>query len=193
LGGVSKSKVLAGEITINMADSFGHYDDEKRRILDMTKTFKLSRLEVFLWALVGAVMLTACGGSALKKPSLEVAEVRIADFDRDAVQLTVTLKVQNPNPIELSITDIQAKFFLANQEAGQIESAQAKYLLPASGSVMLPIKVNIPFKSLPDTLKKSTLALVSGGLPYKITGSITTFNGLLNVPFEKTGEIGKRR
>ncbi|MEY3993572.1 MAG: hypothetical protein RLZZ113_677, partial [Pseudomonadota bacterium] len=92
----------------------------------MMKTFKLSRLGVFLWALVGAVMLTACGGSALKKPSLEVAEVRIADFDRDAVQLTVTLKVQNPNPIELSITDIQAKFFLANQEAGQIESAQAK-------------------------------------------------------------------
>lgn len=159
----------------------------------MIKTFEFSRPALILWVILGAVVLTGCGAGALKKPSIEVAEVRVADFDRDAVQLTVTLKVQNSNPIELSISDIQAKFFLANQEAGQIESAQAKYSLPASGSVMLPIKVSIPFKSLPDTLKKSSLALVSGGLPYRITGSITTFNGLLNVPFEKTGEIGKRR
>lgn len=144
-------------------------------------------------AMLACMALLAGCGSALKKPTVEVADARVANFDRDTAQFTVTLKVDNPNSTELTISDIQAKFFLVDEEVGTAEGAQPKYILPASGSVMLPVRVNVTFKTLPDVLRKSLIALVSGGLPYKISGSITTFNGLTTIPFERKGDLAKPR
>lgn len=144
---------------------------------------------LMLAALAG---LAACG-AAVKKPTIEVADVRIADFNRETAQFTVTLRVTNPNSMEISISDIQATLSLAGTEIGNAESAQSRYALPASSTVMLPVRVNIAFKSLPDAMRKGALALVSGGIPYKISGNATTLNGLATVPFEKSGEIAKMR
>lgn len=146
-----------------------------------------------LVAAIAAVSLIAGCGTALKKPTVEVADVRVANFDRETAQFTVTLKVDNPNSTELTISDIQAKFFLIDEEVGTLEGSQPKYILPANGSVMLPVRVNVTFKTLPDVLRKSLIALVSGGLPYKISGSITTFNGLTTIPFERRGDLAKPR
>ena len=99
----------------------------------------------------------------------------------------------NSNSVELTVSDIQAKFTLADQEVGTAQALQPKYTLPASGTVMLPMRVKLDFKTLPTLLNKSALALISGGLPYRLSGSMTTFNGLLTVPFEKSGDIAKRR
>ncbi|WVN41169.1 LEA type 2 family protein [beta proteobacterium MWH-UniP1] len=152
----------------------------------------LGRTGLIAAMLVFAALLAGCG-SALKKPTVEVADARVANFDRDTAQFTVTLKVDNPNSTELTISDIQAKFFLVDEEVGTAEGTQPKYILPANGSVMLPVRVNVTFKTLPDVLRKSLIALVSGGLPYKISGSITTFNGLTTIPFERKGDLAKPR
>ena len=154
-----------------------------------------SRLRAALSALLAVTALaglTGCGG-ALKKPTVEVAEVRVADFDRESAQFTVTLKVTNSNSVELTVSDIQAKFTLADQEVGTAQALQPRYTLPASGTVMLPMRVKLDFKTLPAAVSKSALALVSGGLPYRLSGSVTAFNGLITVPFEKSGDIAKRR
>lgn len=183
----------------------------KKAILDMisTNTFRparplinsgnglghlqgIARAGLIAIALAWTALIAGCG-TALKKPTVEVADARVASFDRDTAQFTITLKVNNPNSTELSISDIQAKFFLADEEVGTAEGAQPKYVLPANGSVMLPVRVNVTFKTLPDVLRKSLIALVSGGLPYKITGSITTFNGLATIPFERKGNLAKPR
>lgn len=141
-----------------------------------------------------AVITAGCATpGGLKKPTMEVTEVRIAGFDRESMQLTVLMRVQNPNPVEISLTDIEAKLFVADQELAKAESTQAKVVLPASGSLLLPMRVTVPYKTLPDALQKSIVKIVAGGMPYKIVGSVTTFNGLVTVPFEKTGEIAKRR
>lgn len=142
---------------------------------------------LMLAALAG---LAACG-APVKKPTIEVADVRIADFSRETAQLTVTLRVQNPNNIEMTISDLQATLSLADTEIGQAESAQSRYTLAASSTVMLPVRVNIALKSLPEALRKSALAFVSGGVPYKISGSVSTLNGLATVPFEKSGQMAK--
>jgi LEA14-like dessication related protein len=161
----------------------------------MTATGIASRgLRLFtpLLAVVAAVLTLSACGVALKKPDVSVAEVRVAGFDPESVQLTVTLKVQNPNAVEISLTDIKAKFWIADTEAGEIEPSQVKYVLAPSSSVMLPLKVNVPAKSLPALIQKSVLALIQGGLPYRVEGSVTTGNGLMTIPFNKTGEIAKR-
>lgn len=146
-------------------------------------------------AVCAAALIVALPGcsSVMKKPEIDVSEVRIADFTRETVQLTVILRVRNPNPVEIQLTDINAKLFLADEEVAKGETAQPKFTLQASGATMLPMRVNIQLKTLPAVLQKSALAIVSGGVPYKITGSVTTFNGLLTVPFEKNGELAARR
>lgn len=146
-----------------------------------------------LLAAAGLSLVTALAGCAgmtkLKKPTVEVAEVRIASFDREAAQLTVLLKVDNPNASELTLTDMKADFFLADTLLAQAVSTQPKVALLAQASVIVPMKVTVTYKTLPDVLQKSAAALVSGGLPYRITGSVTTQNGLTVLPFEKTGDI----
>ena len=151
-----------------------------------------SFLVLLLLTAATSLAITGCAGGP-KKPTLEVAEVRVADIDRESVQLTVTLNVKNNNAVELSVSDIQATLFLADQNVGTAQAVQPRYTLPASGSVMLPLRVRVPIKTLPDALRKGALALINGGMPYKITGSVTTFNGLVTIPFEKSGDVAKRR
>jgi LEA14-like dessication related protein len=144
--------------------------------------------------LAGAALslgLAACT-TTLKKPEVTVAEVRVAGFDPDNVQLTVTLQVHNPNATEISLTDLNAKFWIAQTEAGELEPSQMKYVLTPNATVMLPLKINVPAKSLPTLVQRSVLALIQGGLPYRVQGSVTTSNGLVTIPFDKSGEIGKR-
>lgn len=142
--------------------------------------------------LAAVVGLAACGTIA-KKPVIDVADVRIADFNRESAQFTVTLRVQNPNNIDIVITDIQAKLSVAETEIGSAEPAQSRYVITASSTVMLPVRVNIELKTLPEALRRSMVALVAGGVPYKIAGNVTTMNGLATVPFEKSGQIAKMR
>lgn len=146
---------------------------------------------IFAAAVLALLTLAACG-TVMKKPDVSVAEVRVAGFDPESVQLTITLKVYNPNPLEISLTDIKAKFWIADTEAGSVEPSQVKYVISPAASVMLPLKVNVPAKSLPTLVQRSVLALIQGGLPYRIEGSVTTGNGLITIPFNKTGEIAKR-
>jgi LEA14-like dessication related protein len=144
--------------------------------------------------LAGAALslgLAACA-TALKKPDVSVAEVRVAGFDPDNVQLTVTLKVHNPNATEISLTNLNAKFWIAQTEAGELEPSQLKYVLTPNATVMLPLKINVPAKSLPTLVQRSVLALIQGGLSYRVQGSVTTNNGLVTIPFDQSGEIGKR-
>jgi LEA14-like dessication related protein len=141
-----------------------------------------------------ALIISGCASlSSLQKPSLEVVEVRIASFDRDAAQLTLTLRVTNPNAQDISLTDVSATLFLLEQEIAQASTTQNKILLPASSTVMLPLRLDVPFKTLPTVLERGVLAFVQGGVPYRIKGSATTNNGLLTVPFERSGNILGRR
>lgn len=158
--------------------------------LSQARRFALLTLKAA--AILAVAGLAACGGMA-KKPTIDVVDVRVADFNRDSAQLTVTLRVQNPNNVDIIITDIQAALSLAGTEIGKAESAQPRYAITAASTVMLPVRVNVDLKTLPEAARKGAIALISGGVPYKISGSITTGNGLTTVPFEKSGDIAKMR
>ncbi|MBU3725635.1 MAG: LEA type 2 family protein [Burkholderiaceae bacterium] len=136
--------------------------------------------------------LTACG-SAIKAPTVEVAEVRLANIDRESVQLTVSLRMTNPNPIDISISDLKAELSIAGQPVGNAESLAGKTTLQSRAAVTLPMRVSVPFKALPETLRQSLIAMGNGALPYKISGSASAMNGVLTIPFEKSGEIARRR
>ncbi len=148
---------------------------------------------LFLWTLafLGALTLSGCS-SAIKPPTLQVADVRVASLDREQLVLTVTLNAQNPNSIDLNLSDIQAKISLTGEEVATVNSVQPTVRLPASGTVTVPIRLQIGLQGAPAVIKKSAIALLAGGLGYQVKGSVTTFNGLITVPFEKSGTVNPR-
>jgi LEA14-like dessication related protein len=147
----------------------------------------------FWWvlALLGALTLGGCS-SAIKPPTLQVADVRVASLDREQLVLTVTLNAKNPNAMDLNLSEIQAKISLAGEAVATVNAVQPNVSLPASGSVTVPIRMQISLQGLSATLKKSALALLTGGMPYSIQGSVTTLNGLMTVPFERSGSVNPR-
>jgi LEA14-like dessication related protein len=151
-----------------------------------------SRFTHFIAAAIMACTLAGCA-SAIKSPQIEVAEVRLASIDREGVQFTVSLRVTNPNPIEITVTDLKADLSVAGQLLGKAETVSAKTTLSAQTAVTVPMRVSLAFKGLPETLRQSLIAAGAGSLPYKIAGSATIANGLIQIPFEKAGEIARRR
>ena len=153
---------------------------------------KTSRLIHFIAAAVVACVLAGCA-STIKSPQVEVTEVRLASIDREGVQFTVSLRVTNPNSIEIAVTDLKADLSIAGQLIGKAETLSAKTALSAQTTVTVPMRVSVAFKALPEALRQSLIAAGAGSLPYKIAGSATVANGLIQIPFEKAGEIARRR
>jgi LEA14-like dessication related protein len=147
-----------------------------------------SRFTHFIAAAIMACTLAGCA-SAIKSPQIEVAEVRLASIDREGVQFTVSLRVTTPHPSEITVTDLS----VAGQLLGKAETVSAKTTLSAQTAVTVPMRVSLAFKGLPETLRQSLIAAGAGSLPYKIAGSATIANGLIQIPFEKAGEIARRR
>jgi len=140
-----------------------------------------------------SMLLIGCS-SAVKKPTITLADIRIAEMTRDTLGLTVGLKVDNPNAVELTLSNIRADLFLADAPIGKAESMQSRVTLPPSGSVTLPLRLNLELKTLPEAVRRSVINMAAGGgVPYRVNGSVTTFNGLLDIPFNHTGSLGWRR
>ena len=146
----------------------------------------------FIAAACLTLSLAGCS-SAIKAPTVEVAEVRLANIDREGIQLTVSLRVTNPNPVDITISDLKADLAIAGQHVGFAESLATKTTLQSRAAFTLPMRVSVPFKTLPETLREGLIAVGGGSLPYKITGSANAMNGMLTIPFEKSGEIARRR
>ncbi len=152
----------------------------------------VTKITRFIAAACLTLGLAACS-SVIKAPTVEVAEVRLASIDREGVQLTVSLRVTNPNPVDITLTDLKANLAIAGQPVGDAESLSTKTTLQSRAAVTVPMRVSVPFKTIPETLRQGLMAVGGGSLPYKITGSASTMNGVLTIPFEKSGVIAKRR
>jgi LEA14-like dessication related protein len=148
-------------------------------------------MKKLLTLLLTGAFLTIIGcagpGGASLKPSVELQDVRVGGFDRDGVDLTVTLRVVNPNPVEIPLEDLTAEIKLSGQLVATAKAAQAKYRLTPQQAISLPLTARVAFKTLPDVLRQSALAIVSGGLRYAVSGSATTGNGLIPLRFSKEG------
>ena len=148
-------------------------------------------MKKLLTLLLTGAFLTLMGcagpGGASLKPSVELQDVRVGGFDRDGVDLTVTLRVMNPNPVEIPLEDLTAEIKLSGQVVATAKAAQAKYRLTPQQAISLPLTARIEFRTLPDVLRQSALAIVSGGLRYTVSGSATTGNGLIPLRFSKEG------
>lgn len=151
------------------------------------KTNRLFRVRALLVGLMGALTLSACSSTSLKTPSPSVTleEIRVAKFDQDGIDLTITLLVNNPSSLEMPLEDLKASVILQDIAIAEASASQPTFMLRAGQQVQLPLKGRILFKPLGQALKASPLALVSGKTEVIVRGSATTSYGLIPLRFER--------
>ena len=137
------------------------------------------------------LLLVGCAGPAgvSRPPTIEAVDMRVGGFDREGAQVTVTLRVFNPNGVTIPLENLQADLRIQGHSVLLLMANQPVYQLSAQSTVSLPLTWRVTFKSLPDALSRASLSLVSGLLEVSVVGTATTANGLIALRFEKTGRL----
>ncbi|NBT35206.1 MAG: hypothetical protein EBT03_06670 [Betaproteobacteria bacterium] len=149
-----------------------------------------SRLALCALCLLSLTHLWGCaGGREAPRPKIELVDVRVAGFDKDGVDLTVTLSVANLASIDVPLEDLQADVLIENTVVAQAVPSQAKFTLMASQAVKVPLKTRLIFKGLSASLSQAPMSLIKGGVKVTVRGSATTAYGLIPIRFEKEMRI----
>ena len=137
-----------------------------------------------------AAGLAACAPSqlGLQAPVARVSELAFKRVGTGELVLLATLDVQNPNGIDLPISNLRFELELMERPFGEGRATQALSTLPARAAVEVPVEITLPTARLAELLR----ALRQNGdgmLPYRIRGSAGWGSQALTFSFERRGEI----
>lgn len=140
-----------------------------------------------------ALSLAACATLGLDRLQplrfSEVAErpstVRLLapDASRPAGGLALRLwtRVENPNPVGLTLSEIDGRFHLEGRE-GPRATFPLGLPLEAEGDTVVPLDVTVGFEEIPDLAGALRTALARGALDYRLEGSFTLDAGAFGQP-----------
>lgn len=137
--------------------------------------------------------LVLLGGCALvpkfEEPQLDVVDVHLLRGDLLQQELSVTMRVHNPNQRALSVRSIQYEVQLEGEEFAHGES-QREFIVPAHGDTQFDLSVTA-------NALGAILRLLGGGrrnsVEYQVSGIVTLATGLKrSIPFDERGEFRLR-
>jgi len=154
---------------------------------------------------VVAIMAAALAGTAcsmvFQRPTLRVAEVRLASMDLRGGTLAVTLQVDNPNRFSLEGQDFSYRLFFLDAPPGDTSSgSQDAWVKLADGRLSEPtsvpahgtgtVTVDVPFDFASVGLAAGRL-LRQGELEYRFSGELLfhTPLGGRTLPFDERGRF----
>ena len=143
------------------------------------------------WLLAPFLLIVGCAGPAgvSIKPTIEAVDMRVGQFDREGAQVTVTLRVYNPNQVSIPLENLAADLQIQGETVLSLKAMQPVHQLAAQSSVSIPLSGRVEFKTLPSSLSRVALSLVSGLLEVRVVGTGTTGNGLIPLRYEKSGRL----
>jgi LEA14-like dessication related protein len=123
----------------------------------------------------------------LKSPEIAFSDLSISDIGLDKVKFVVTVAAQNPNDVDIPLSNI--KFDLNLMETSVATGAALKDVsLPKKGSAEVPIEFTVGTNQLLGLLKQVNFRDL-GKLSYSLKGSAQWNNGPFNIPFERKGDL----
>lgn len=146
----------------------------------------------FVRALAAAAVaagLAACAPH-FEKPDVHVQGVSVKSFKVEQSELTVRLKVVNPNAIALPIEGAAYTVMLNGSQFASGETT-TPVTVPAHGSsdVELPVVVDLK-GGLGGVLSLGTV--LQGGVDYRVVGNVRTgITFFRNISFDEKGKIGR--
>ncbi|MCG8428587.1 MAG: LEA type 2 family protein [Chromatiales bacterium] len=142
-----------------------------------------------LIALLLIIWLSGCATlpQPTEPPRVTLSSLRIIDAQLFEQRYALTLRVQNPNSVDLNITGLSFTVELNGNGFAEGVSKQAANI-PAFGEATIEVEVTSSllqifeqFKALNERQERP--------LEYRIHGKIGTAHSLLSLPFERKGEI----
>jgi len=127
----------------------------------------------------------------LEAPSLSLTAMRVLDVSLFEQRFALMIRMQNPNPVELSVTGMNIRFDLNGVEFGHGVSNQAM-TVPAYGETVFEIDLVSNVIRFADQIR----ALETGKdetLRYRITGGVSLADRFGRLPFDYHGEVGPHR
>jgi LEA14-like dessication related protein len=159
-----------------------------------SKEMKLSRrvgLGVLFASLLGlSVYQLGCSvipPMNLKSPELAFSDLSVSDFSFEKVKFVVTVAAQNPNDVDIPLSNMKFDMNLLETAVGT-GAALKDINLPKKGSAQVPIEFNISTTQLLGLLKQVNLRDLAK-LSYSLKGSANWNNGPFTIPFERKGDL----
>jgi len=139
--------------------------------------------------LLVALALSACGAPSVRplEPRVSVDAVRLLELGLLRQRIELTLKVQNPNPYALPISELDFTALLGDEPLASGSSVQAVNV-PARGEARLPVVIEL---GLSRSLSRLGQQLGRHGLAldYRVTGSVKLSNWPRRLPFDVDGSL----
>ena len=138
-----------------------------------------------------AVTLSGCAAintwSNLQSPQVEVAGIKLASIGLTSGTFDVTLRVNNPNSIDLNGTHLVATIDAKDQRFADIDLTQA-FTLPKGMAVPVVVPVTIQWSGASGAVRQ---LIGAGAVPYKIGGRVTvdTPIGARGLDFHTSGTV----
>ena len=142
-------------------------------------------LRMLIICVTACLALAGCASlqDIVQKPTVEVADVRLANLSLSAATLLVDLKIDNPNPVGVDVRAVDYNLKINNKSFIK-GTADQGIQLPGSGSenVELPLQVN--YFDLYDTALE---LFTNESVAYDLSGSVGI--GPFTIPFHTAGQL----
>lgn len=146
---------------------------------------KIFLLPPILWTAL-ALPLTGCKTglkNLAEEPKVRLEEVYTSKVDFSGAHLMFVLEVENPNPVDIEIDELDYSIALFNKQFSEgkvAEGLKVPARSKANIELPLPVKFETLFANLAD-------ALGSTEVPFKIDGQAKS--GWFKFPFSKEGSV----
>ncbi|HVX89788.1 MAG TPA: LEA type 2 family protein [Gemmatimonadales bacterium] len=138
-----------------------------------------------------AVTLSGCAAvntwTHLQAPQVEVAGIRVSSLGLSSGTFDVTLRVNNPNGVDLHGTRLVATVDTKDQRFADIDLSNA-FTLPKGAAVPIVVPVTIQWSGAGSAVRQ---LIGSGAVPYRIGGRVTvdTPIGAKGLDFSSSGTV----
>ncbi|MGH7475683.1 MAG: LEA type 2 family protein [Longimicrobiales bacterium] len=139
-------------------------------------------------------LLMACAGLGLgdviRAPIFEVADGRTAelrllgpsaDQPLGGAALRLWARVQNPNPLGITLTALDGTLYMEGTRAAAVDLPLG-LPLPAAGDTVVPLDIRLGFADLPDLADLARRWFAGSTLDYRLDGTVTVDAGALGQP-----------
>ena len=135
-----------------------------------------------------AISLAACAGLRPDPPEVQLAALEITDISLSHANFLATLRLYNPNGIDLDVKGIKFTLFLSNVRIANGQTAKA-FTLPAEESGEAAIRLSSSFL---DLLQLTHKLQGRNEITFRIVGEVKIGGyGLLGatIPIEREGSL----
>ena len=162
------------------------------RLIGRSRRRLLARAPALL--LAPALVVLGCGALPprnLKPPVLTFRDLEVRDVGLERVRFNLIVDVNNPNEVDVPVTDLNFVLELNGQETARGAAADRTFVLPASGTRQVPLAFSARTSDLLDVVRRLPGSLQTG-LSYRLKGSASWGASGFSIPFDRSGSLDLR-